>query len=395
MKWLTILLTLLTAPALAQHSHGPKHRQSDCVALSCAAAATPAFGPDGTLWLAWSAGGQVWVARSGDRGHSFSAPVPVSGAPATIDDNGEARPKLAVTKDRIAVVYALRRDKAYNGKVMLATSTDGRSFAPPRPVTADGTSQRFEALAFTPSGELVIGWTDKRGQAAAKKAGTPYAGAALAIAWSHDGGATLADARIVQDHACECCRLGLVAGEGRAVVMWRQVFAGGIRDHAIATLTRDGAAGPPRRVSVDDWKIDACPHHGPSLALGPGGSLHAAWFTEGRARQGLFLARSTDDGATFSPPRPMGNAERQPSHPQVLAAGGQVWAVWKEFDGARTTIAGMVSGDDGATWSAPRGLAATSDASDHPQLVGDGSHVYLSWLTRADGYRLMALEVAP
>jgi hypothetical protein len=119
------------------------------------------------------------------------------------------------------------------------------------------------------------------------------------------------------------------------------------------------------------------------------------WFTDGRARQGLFYARSTDGGRTFSSPMPIGLADRIPSRPFVLAAAGTVWVVWKEFDGEQTTVAMMASRDDGKTWSAPKALAQTTDASDHPLLVSNGRRVFMSWMTRADGYRLLPLEVSP
>jgi hypothetical protein len=37
-------------------------------------------------------------------------------------------------------------------------------------------------------------------------------------------------------------------------------------------------------------------------------------------------------------------------------------------------------------------MAGTADASDHPLLVANGERVFLSWMTRADGYRLLPLE---
>src|SRR5882672_6437914 len=84
------------------------------------------------------------------------------------------------------------------------------------------------------------------------------------------------------------------------VVLFRNVFGGGVRDHAIMTFSDPITPGPAYRVSVDDWAIEVCPHHGPSLALAPDGSYHAAWFTNGSVRKGLFYARSTDQGRTFS-----------------------------------------------------------------------------------------------
>jgi hypothetical protein len=66
--------------------------------------------------------------------------------------------------------------------------------------------------------------------------------------------------------------------------------------------------------------------------------------------------------------------------------------VWKEFNGEQTTVEMMASRDAGRTWSEPRTVAGTADASDHPLLVANDSQVFLSWMTRTDGYRLLALE---
>lgn len=55
----------------------------------------------------------------------------------------------------------------------------------------------------------------------------------------------------------------------------------------------------------------------------------------------------------------------------------------------------MTSQDDGASWSTSRGIASTTDNSDHPLLVSDGRRVYLSWMTKADGYRFQPIEGEP
>src|SRR6201999_2938787 len=104
------------------------------------------------------------------------------------------------------------------------------------------------------------------------------------------------------------------------VVLSRAIFGKDVRDHAVVTLV-DGRPATPHRVAVDDWHIDGCPHHGPALAIDGGGTMHAAWFTQGRARQGPFYARSTDAGATFSTPLAIGDATHQPGRSQLLARG--------------------------------------------------------------------------
>ncbi len=51
----------------------------------------------------------------------------------------------------------------------------------------------------------------------------------------------------------------------------------------------------------------------------------------------------------------------------------------------------QMSHDNGKSWSAPRVVAQTLDASDHPELIAHKGAVYLSWLTHKEGYRLMPL----
>jgi hypothetical protein len=65
--------------------------------------------------------------------------------------------------------------------------------------------------------------------------------------------------------------------------------------------------------------------------------------------------------------------------------------VWKELDGEKTTVHLMTSHDDGKSWSKPTVLATTTDSSDHPLLVSDGQNTYLSWMTKADGYRFLPI----
>jgi hypothetical protein len=382
-----------SARAQMQHQHG-----SDAACgepqLRCATKVTPAFASDGTLWLAWMAGGRISVANSHDAGRSFSAAVQVTPEGLNLDWGPDARPKIAVDgQGRIALAFSVFKDKAFNGQVLYSRSEDGgKSFPAPRPITASNESQRFEAIGFDRNGELFAAWLDKRNRVPAQEAGRKYEGAALFFASSRDGGATYSEARMAADNTCECCRLGLAFDpSNRPVVVFRNIFAGGVRDHAVITFADNAGPGELRRVSVDDWQIAACPHHGPSLAIAPGGSYHVTWFTNGKARKGLFYAHSRDGGRNFSEPMAIGDAKRNPSRPFVLAGPGGVKLVWKEFDGEKTSVNLITSADDGESWTRPRVIAETTDASDHPLLVSDGRRTYLSWMTKVDGYRFVPI----
>jgi hypothetical protein len=379
------------------HHHGPAPAACKGTELKCASVATGAFGPDGKLWVAWSAGGRVSLASSTDLGKSFSGAVTLLPTDLPLDDGPDARPKIVVGQGgaagRVVVTYA-SRDEKYNGHAFIARSVDGgKTFDAPRPITSGSPSQRFETAALDQDGRAFVAWIDKRGVAAAKAAGKPYAGAALAYSWDDRPGGMLQAATILRENSCECCRIGVAfAGPGRPVILFRNIFDGGIRDHAVITFADAATPGPLYGVSNDDAKIDACPHQGPSLAIGADGVYHATWFALGRKLKGLYYARSEDGGKTFSTPLKLGAPDMQVSRPYVLAAGGVVYLAYKSFDGMMTTIDLMTSRDAGKTWSAPRSVAMTHDASDHPLLIAKATTAYLSWLTLQEGYRLIPLE---
>jgi hypothetical protein len=397
MAALALLLWQSGASAQMTHQHG-NDAACDEPSLRCASKVTPAFAPDGTLWLAFQAGGAISIISSQDGGRSFSAPVAVTRQPLNLDWGPDARPKIVVGRDGdIALAFSAFRDKAFNGEVLYTRSSDGgKSFAEPRPITQNTESQRFEALALDPDGTVFAAWLDKRNRVPAKQKGRAYDGAALFFASSKDGGTSYSQARPAADNTCECCRLGVAfAGPGRPVVVFRNIFDGGVRDHAIISFADPATPGPLYRVSEDDWHINACPHHGPTLSISPRGTYHVAWYSGGKARKGLFYAQSRDGGRTFSPPAGIGQPGRSPSRPYVLAGDRDAAMVWKEFDGEKTTVNLKTSHDDGESWSEAKIIASTADTSDHPLLVSDGRRIYLSWMTRADGYRFVSIEDEP
>jgi hypothetical protein len=292
------------------------------------------------------------------------------------------------------LAFSIFKDKAFNGQVLYTRSTDGgQSFAALRPITPSNESQRFVALALDAEGSVFAAWLDKRNRVPAQQSGQKYQGAGLFFASSNDGGATYSESRLAQDNTCECCRLGLAfAGAGHPVILFRNIFEGSIRDHAIMTFADPSTPGEVHRVSQDDWQIAACPHQGPSLSISTAGTYHVTWSTSGKVRKGLFYAYSRDGGRTFSDPLAIGQSDRNPSRPYVFAGSHQTELVWKEFDGEKTTVKLMTSQDDGEHWSKPKIVSSTEDSSDHPLLISDGRRIFLSWMTKADGYRFQAIE---
>ena len=291
--------------------------------MRCASKVTPAFASDGTLWLAWMAGGRISVASSKDQGRSFSTPVQVTKEKLNLDWGPDARPQIVVEKTA-ASRWRFRSSgtRRSTARCSPRRSTDGgQSFAELRPITADNESQRFAALGLDADGSVFAAWIDKRNRVPAQEEGRKYEGAGLFFASSKDGGAVYAEARLASRQYLRMlpARSG-VRRPGRPVVVFRNIFEGGVRDHAVMTFADPATPGEVRRVSNDEWQIPACPHHGPSLSISPAGTYHVSWYTNGKARKGLFYARSEDEGRTFSDPIALGRADRNPTRPYVLRA---------------------------------------------------------------------------
>ena len=361
--------------------------------LECANAATPFFASNGKLLLAWTAGGVVSVAQSSDLGKSFSPAIKIAEHGKSLDVGADARPQIVADKqDNVFLAYAFFKDSNWNAQINTVRSVDGgNTFTAPEPLVIDSSSQRFPSVLIKSDDSIFISWIDKRLVAAAKQGGEKRLGGSIAYSFSKDGGKTFQTERIANESSCECCRIGgSLDPAGNPVVAYRAIFTGGIRDQATQVIS-EKSTGPIRRVADDDWKTDACPHHGPTIAVSGSGKFHVAWYTQGSKRSGVFYANSSNQGVSYSKPLRVGAEGANVSRPYLYALDQQVWLVWKEFDGVKSSVLLKESGDDGMTWTEPKIISSTAGYSDHPLLVARGNEVFLSWLTRDDGYQLMSI----
>lgn len=399
-----LLYCSVSLAAMEQHNHGggavlpPACGDVSALpTLRCAEAPGVTMDGRGRLWVVWAYAGHLYVQHSDDKGVSFSPAVPVNRLPEVISARGENRPKIALDKQgRIFVSWTTPLEKRFTGNIRFSRSLDGGNhFSEPLTVNdnLDITGHRFDALGVTGAGEIYLAWLDKRDRLRAEQRGDKYGGAALYFARSVDGGASFLPNEKVLDHSCECCRVAIAfTPQQLPVVMWRHIYGDNIRDHTLVTFQKKGEPGEAVRVSFDEWQVDACPHHGPALAVSGTGAYHMTWFNNAPQRHGLFYAHSSDAGQTLSTPINFGDYRKAASHPDVLVQGEDVYLVWQEFDGSVMTIRAMHSSDRGGNWSAVQDLAHTAGDSDYPFLLSDGNRPFLSWHTRAEGYRLISLD---
>ena len=143
-----------------------------------------------------------------------------------------------------------------------------------------------------------------------------------------------------------------------------------------------------QRASFEDWRIDACPHHGPALAYAADGVRHQVWFSMKDGEGGVFYA-AADAVGTLGKPQLLGGA--QASHADVAVRGRNVVLAWKQFDGKATKILAKVSNDDGKSWE-DAALASTEGASDQPRLLSTPDGIVLVWRTQNEGLQTVVMH---
>lgn len=385
-RFVFLLTALLLAPAGFAQSHDHKAAMPPNEL-----GATAVFDAKGVLWAAHKKEGRVVVSRSEDRGHSWFEPIRLTPEAEATDTGGDARPKIALGPGgELYVTWTKSLSKPYTGEIRFARSLDGgKTFSPSLVVHRDRQeiTHRFDSLAVNPKGHIFVAWIDKRDLVAASgQSGMPYRGAAIYFAVSDDRGATFRGDFKLVDHACECCRIALATRpDGTVVALWRHIFAPNTRDHALATIFPDGQAGPIARATFEDWRIDACPHHGPSLAFDDSAQAHAVWFSGAANARGAFYGRLRDKAPDAL--RALGS--ELAGHADLAVQGKRIAIAWKIFESNRTHLRGLISSDGGRTWQ-ESDLASTAGPSDHPQVLARGDRFYVLWNTRDEPLGLIA-----
>jgi hypothetical protein len=391
-NWLKIcsLVCILCMFSMRGFAHeGHTAHQEENLAITVAA------DQQGQLWRASVSTGFVYVDKSLDLGKTFSPAVKVNQTAMKIAASGEARPKIAISPEgNVYLTWTQTLKKPYSGYVWFARSIDGgKSFELPYIVHQDRAeiTHRFDALNVAPNGKITVAWIDKRDLIAAKVAGKKYDGAAIYYAISNNQGKSFELEKKLADSSCECCRIALTnKPDGTVVAMWRHVFAGNERDHAIAEIKENNKPPTLVRASFGHWKIDGCPHHGGALAYGQGFGYHMAYFDGAGEHPSLMVARMDGEAWVSSPPKRFGNMEHSAGHPAILALGDNVWLVWRESGSGQSEIYGMHSVDGGRQWSASKPLITVKGQADYPQLISIKDQVYVVVNTSEEGFKLVS-----
>ncbi len=397
-----LILLLLLPFSSATFAHEGMHMRSAQPEASpgqaSALGAGATFDAHGRLWVVTVHGGHVLLRHSDDFGKTLNTPVQVNQHAENVFTGREVNPKVAIgPKGEIYVTWSemvqANPPHWWDINVRFAHSSDGgQHFS--KPVTVNDNHGRFthsyDTLTVDRDGRVIVAWLDARDNKAARAQDKPYRGLTVYYTWSDDGGKTFVPNRKLADHSCECCRIALSSTPaGQVAAFFRMVYPGQIRDHAFALLRTDGKTDKPQRATFSNWRIEACPEHGPGLAIGEDGVRHAVWF-EASHGPAIWYGQ-LDPGQPPQHKLEIGGAGA--SHADVAAHDGTVWVAWNQVTEQGYELMLRVSHDNGVSFGTPRSLATTSGAADSPRLLMDGGRAYIAWNT-TDGFRLITARSA-
>lgn len=353
------------------------------------------FAPDGRLWRLIPTSDAVFIDSSADYGKTYSKAVKINPADQRISAWPENPPAIAISQSgRIHVLY-YADEKQKSTSFFSFSDNHGQTFSKPVLISdhADTNRHYMDQMLVDKNNKAYMFWHDTRHEQHDQSDHQTGKGA-LSLYYTVTDKPALAEFanRFISDGICSCCRTAIAfSPEEKPVILARMVYPGDIRDHALINMNAGGQWSKPQRVTFDDWKIDACPEHGPALAIDSKNRAHLTWFTLGDKHQGIFYAYTDDYGKTLSPAIALGNASRLPSHPNVVVTEGRVALAWKEFDGKTTSIVVNESKDRGITWTGSKKLLSTTADSGHPSLISHDGRIFLSWTSNDAGHHFIEI----
>lgn len=359
------------------------------------------YAPDGRLWRLTPTEQAVYVDFSEDNGQSYQQAVKINPFEQKISTWPENPPALEISHSgRINVLYYA--DEAQRSTSFYSYSDDnGRTFSPPTLISnqAQSAMHYMDKMLVDKNDKLYLFWHDTRHDSHQKDHLRNSNTGVLSLYYSIKSVADYSQFsnsqfsnHFLSADICSCCRTATtLSNSGEPIIFARMVYEDGNRDHSIIRMNADGTWLKPQRVTHDNWGIEACPEHGPALAIDDNDRMHLTWFTLGNKRQGIFYAQTDDYGKTVTSPLALGNNARIPSHPDVIALKHRVVIIWKEFDGEQTTLRTKVSQDRGKTWQDKATGLSSKSKNGHPKLIANDTDIFVSWTSKNNGHQITKL----
>lgn len=285
----------------------------------------------------------IFLRTSADAGATFGNATNVS------DNAGfSEHPQIAVSGQAVHVVWP--DDTAGERQVIYARSdNEGKTFSQPVALSEGGDSFNAEIAAF--EGRVYVVWQEQD---------------RIVARMSADGGETFGE-------------LALVTEEGVHAESYPKVAAYGDSVH-IVWLAADGvyyssSAGPAFPV-----KLSGDMPAGEAQVAAFENSVYVAWGgLDSAESDGIYIAKSTDDGSTFGAPEKIDAGLSSPLNVELaIAEGGKVYlAVQAAVEGNEEIM--LFSSADGIAFSPAQNLSNNAGISECPSVAVAGGTVLVAW----------------
>ncbi len=366
---------------------------------------------EGKVFLSWTAersdgkGRNVIIATVASDGQQLTEirqmnQEPISG------HGGENLAKFAVApgENVVAIWNPFSVEPGHPGLPLKLTHAEsGGSFSAERILNANQkevSRANFSTIGTSPNGKIFAAWLDGRNDLDAKQ---------LFMTTSEDGGRTFGKNYSIAPEACPCCRpsIGFLDGGKTVVVAYRQnalpsgyINPDNVRDHIMIRSTDGGKTfSDPVLISDDGWVPIGCPHTGISIDVDNEDSIHALWWTGGRApdEAGIYYTYSEDGGKSFLPRQLISKTRADTVlHTQVAVdKNDTVYAAWVGIREERPQILLAHRSVGKGEWSPIYHASDTTWNALYPLVTVDDERLYVAWTERKGEASQVKLRTAP
>lgn len=284
-------------------------------------------------------------------------------------------PRLAIDPSDSVYVSWQGSDASAN---LTRSSDGGASFASPVAAVPAYLADWGHDILAGPDNHIYLAWCDSTGPDQMR----------LQFIRSADGGQSF-DTPIALDDRTGICYNGNTqpriarSSDGTIYVVWGYVTASFQHKIYIAKSTDAGATFSPALAVQPD---DPLGEMDPSVAAGPGGMVYVTWQTNlspTTSQLGnTYVSRSSDGGATFGPAIRLNSVDGLTGTPAVAAYGSHVYVTWADGRPDGTGIYLAQSSDDGATFSFEAKINDNANAAGQgPPAIATGptGQVLIAW----------------
>ena len=286
----------------------------------------------------------------------FSTPINLS------TNHGDSiLPQMAVSGNDVYVLWNDNSTGKYG--ILLSKSTDsGMTFGTPVDISRNIGSSSSPQFAVSGNDVYVV-WQ-------AKTTGKYQ----IIFAKSTDGGATFSTPVNISSNSGDSSYPKIATSGNNVYVTWS--FTVTNKDYDVLfTKSTDGGATFEIPINISNNLGDSGL---PQMAVS-GNNVYVTWENNGLGNFDVFVAKSTDNGNTFTSPVNISNNAAPSGAPQIVASGKDVYVSWMDRTPGNYEIFVAKSNDAGSTFSVPVNISNTSKDSGYQQIATFGNNIYIVW----------------